>query len=686
MRKNIMSVISVFCFIAISINVSAQSSTKAFFSTYNFTSDGYIKAVEMNIGDTLAYKLKNGQLRTFILRSTSAKPIFTYDNPDNNRSGIVYSMNCKIMADGQELNLKRIVSAQQSYYKPWHINGVTFFFDAVKVIDTFIKDNHGSTGGSAYPKKDVRFAFIEYEDDYSPQPLKPWYPNKKNYINIKDAYEGADSWLGGYRKDEAHNGLDINISNNTPLWAPIDFDDQYYFNSLAKGDNNNRWMGVRTWPNGEKWILRTHHMTALNIEQNTTLTQGQFYGTVGGVLFGSYPHVHFYFIWEKDGFTTALDPWMIFWKTFENNKRRSNQIRAVMNPFIPAKVGERISINGTLSEMGIHGSDLKYFWSVNNGAFYEGSEAEHVFIKEGVYIVTLTVTNGTDTSTVNQYITVNGGTEPNNYLRLKTMDPFGFKVKAIEEAEIYGQETKEIGNILRFFFKKNSEYIPLPKEVVLEGNKLVLESLDISIDYLDYSNWLKVEKIDNKIKVTLLKENLSIAKGTYKAKIILKSAKTGINQSFYVEATTSGHRYQPLDKIIVDDKQAVLFPSNYYWIEEPFDKEYLKGYGSVTFWGGGNVHQGIARYQPELSGGSYKIYLHEDAIYEPKYSVEKSGIIHLQIYTVNGVKDLFWNPRDTNIIGVFELFGGKDSYVDIVTTSSTGMIYLDALVFEKIIE
>ena len=78
--------------------------------------------------------------------------------------------------------------------------------------------------------------------------------------------------------------------------------------------------------------------------------------------------------------------------------------------------------------------------------------------------------------------------------------------------------------------------------------------------------------------------------------------------------------------------------------------------------------------------------MHEDAIYEPKYSVEKSGIIHFQIYTVNGVKDIFWNPRDTNIIGVFELFGGKDSYVDIVTTSSTGMIYLDALVFEKIIE
>ena len=55
-------------------------SHKAFSTTYIFTSDGYIKAVEMNIGDTLTYKLKNGQLRTFSLLSTSAKPIFTFDN------------------------------------------------------------------------------------------------------------------------------------------------------------------------------------------------------------------------------------------------------------------------------------------------------------------------------------------------------------------------------------------------------------------------------------------------------------------------------------------------------------------------------------------------------------------------------------------------------------------------------
>lgn len=200
--------------------------------TNTIISDGYLKAIELNVNDTLIYELKNKQKRVFVLKKTSSKPLFVYDNPANKwHSGIIYSMSCILEADGQNLELKRIVSAQQSYYEPWHINGVTFFFDAVKNIETFIKDKHGSTGGSAYPKKDARFAFIEYEDNFSSQPLGPWYPNSKNYLDIHDAYQGGDTWLGGFKKDESHNGLDVNIPNNTKLWAPVDFDEQFYFAS-----------------------------------------------------------------------------------------------------------------------------------------------------------------------------------------------------------------------------------------------------------------------------------------------------------------------------------------------------------------------------------------------------------------------------------------------------------------------
>jgi len=128
-------------------------STEAFSTTYNFRSDGYLKAVEMNIGDTLIYQLQSGQPRTFVLRRTSAGPVFTFDNPVNEwHSGIVYAMKCSMMADGQEPSLERIVSAQQSYYEPWHINGVSFFFDTVREIAEFIKDNHGEKASTAFFK------------------------------------------------------------------------------------------------------------------------------------------------------------------------------------------------------------------------------------------------------------------------------------------------------------------------------------------------------------------------------------------------------------------------------------------------------------------------------------------------------------------------------------------------------
>ncbi|MCC5929999.1 MAG: PKD domain-containing protein [Cyclobacteriaceae bacterium] len=654
-------------------------------ATYRFLSDGYLKAVEMHVGDTLFYTLKNGQQRSFTLLETSANPLFTFENPDNRyQSGIVYRMHCKIASEGQELDLIRIVSAQQSYYEPWHINGVTFFFDAVKDMNDFIYDNHGSTGGSAYPKKDARFAFIEYEDDFASQVMRPWYPNPSNFLSIKESYTGANSWLGGYLKTEAHNGLDVNIPNNTMLWAPIDFDDQYYFNSLEKGDNNNRWMGIKTWPNGEKWILRTHHMVQLLVEQHTPLSQGTLYGTVGGVHYGTYPHIHFYFIWENDGISMALDPWMIFWKIFENNKKQSNQIRAVMNALNPVKVGEKLLLNAEFSSIGLHGPELQYFWSVNDGSMYEGPKAEHTFLHEGMHVVSLTITNGADTATVNQHISVLAGKATQHYFKVASNDPFDCMLKTTAETETYGKESMHVNNKLHFFFRKDSDYSPHPKTLTFEGDPATLQTLQYEVEYLHYEDWIELKRTDNKLQVLLIKEKLSNAYGEYQARIRFWSESSGISQHVYVKAMAPERSIRPQNRVVVDDKEALFYPSGFYWVEEPYDQAFLKGYGTVSFWAGGDDVQGIARYQPELREGTYKISMNEKASFEPAFSEIPAGIIHLQINTTDGLKEVYWDPKKDRIIGTFKLFGGKDSYVDVITEGSTGQIYLDALVFERI--
>ncbi|MGB3589359.1 MAG: PKD domain-containing protein, partial [Tunicatimonas sp.] len=408
--------------------------------TFHFKSDGHLKAVEMDWGDTLVYQLKNGQARTFVLQRTAAEPIYIYDLPKNQwRSGCIYKMQAELLCEGQPLTLHRIVSAQQSYYEPYHIHGVTLFFDAVNDIETFIKDNHGSSGSRSFPRKKCRLAFIEMGSLFAPQQLRPWFPLADNFLDVRESYEGADTWLGGYKKDEAHNGLDVNVPNNTPLWAPIDFDNQYYFNSKAKGDNNNRWKGIRNWENGEQWILRTHHMTELHVRERTPVSQSKKYGEVGGTHYGSHPHVHFFFQWNKGEQQLPLDPWIIFWKMFENNRQRSGKIRAEMAPFQIMKTGEQLVLDGRGSQAGVRGNgNLRYHWSVSDGGFYEGAFASHAFTQAGVHAVTLLVTDGTDSCSFTQQISVLPGGEEVPYLRLSSSNLQDFRRRSPSDVDMYG--------------------------------------------------------------------------------------------------------------------------------------------------------------------------------------------------------------------------------------------------------
>ena len=654
-------------------------------ATYRIQSDGYLKAVEMDKSDTLIITLKNGQQRMFVLSATSARPVFTYEKPDNRwRSARVYTMECDLLVDGQPLHLQRMVSAQQSFYEPCHINGVTLFFDAVKDIDAFIHDTHGSTGGTAFPRKDGRFALIEMGDDFASQPLMPWYPNQKNHINIEEAYEGADTWLGGFRKTEAHNGMDVNVPNNTRLWAPVSFDDQYYFNSLARGDNNNRWMGIRNWPNGEQWILRSHHMTQLHVAEHTSVKQGTEYGEVGGTHFGSHPHVHFYFIWKKNKTSIHLDPWIIFWKIFENNKKRCNALQAEMQAFSPVNAGQEITFDARQSVPGVYGSGLEYVWSVNDGAFYQGETATHTFLKPGMYVVTLLVTDGADSASLSQHITVKPGKAPENYLRLYSPDGFDFKTRTLSETDLYGKPFVPNGNYLNFHFRKRADYAPEPKTVIIDANSNVLRTLDEYVEYLDSRDWLAVERHDTLLSVSIDKKMLSHACGNYQAKVTLFSEQTDVQQHFYVEARADDHRHPPRDRVMVDDTQVHFYPSRFFWVQEPLEWDFLKGYGPVTFWGGGDHIRGIARYQPELKPGRYRISLHEKSTAEPQFAEIKAGLLHLQINTAEGLQDVYWQPQNNRIIGTFELLGGKNSYVDVLTQGSKGQIYLDALVFERL--
>ena len=101
--------------------------------------------------------------------------------------------------------------------------------------------------------------------------------------------------MGAYDGASAHGGLDINHPKGTPLYAPINVDDQFLYNSTEMGHNNNRWRGIRRWANGAQWVLQSCHMTRLTVPEHQPLEGGQQYAEGAGVWVGVAEHSHFTF-------------------------------------------------------------------------------------------------------------------------------------------------------------------------------------------------------------------------------------------------------------------------------------------------------------------------------------------------------------------------------------------------------
>ncbi|MCX8035840.1 MAG: hypothetical protein N3D11_02065 [Candidatus Sumerlaeia bacterium] len=142
-------------------------------------------------------------------------------------------------------------------------------------------------------------------------------------IDIRDCYNGEDCWMGPYNGGAAHCGLDINMKAGTVLTAPISFDTHYLFNSVAAGFNNNRWRGVRHWPDGSEWWLQSHHLIRMLVPERTTLAAGTPYATTAGVMVGAHEHTHFVFRIHEQGGDYLLDPWILFWEIFRCQRKKA---------------------------------------------------------------------------------------------------------------------------------------------------------------------------------------------------------------------------------------------------------------------------------------------------------------------------------------------------------------------------
>lgn len=282
-----------------------------------------LTAVEMNRGETLEFALASREIVRIELVSTAAEVISTTLKQlkvEEDAARTHYRFRCVLRINGAEHLLEREVPTQRSFYEPWCIAGVHIWFDAVNDIFQFLTETHGQ----CRPNKHARFAIQDATLGICPEPLHPWCPLPDGGLKIESCYRGEDCWLGPYNGASAHGGLDINHPKLTPLWAPLDLDDQFYFNSLAMGHNNNRWRGIRRWPNGAEWILQAHHMTSLTVPEHTPVAKGQQFAQGAGVHSGAVDHSHFVFKVDDEGETILLDPWILFWQMYRDVSRMSH--------------------------------------------------------------------------------------------------------------------------------------------------------------------------------------------------------------------------------------------------------------------------------------------------------------------------------------------------------------------------
>ena len=135
-RKNFLTLIAAIVFIII-----MQSPSKGMVIVRK--AKNTLTPVEMNIGDTLKFTLRNGQTRTMVLEETAAGVIITnldtlarpyISAGDQEHVATLYHFTCKIIIDGHPMTMERYVVSQESFYEPYVINGMRIWFDAVAAI------------------------------------------------------------------------------------------------------------------------------------------------------------------------------------------------------------------------------------------------------------------------------------------------------------------------------------------------------------------------------------------------------------------------------------------------------------------------------------------------------------------------------------------------------------------------
>ncbi len=653
-----------------------------------------LTALEMNHGDTLKFTLRNGETRTMLLEDTRAEIL------EKNDGGIVYLFDCRVRIDGHPLILRRYVCTQESFYEPYVVNGLRIWPDSILAIYEQVPMRYPREGNLRYrPRRHARFAVQDATLPICPQPMQKWYPNDTGMIDVGDCYNGDDCWMGPYLGQACHGGLDINHAPGEPLWAPIDFDDQWNFNSLEAGHNNNRWRGIRRWPNGDAWALQTHHHIRLTVPEHTPLRAGTHYADAAGVHVGSHHHTHFEFKvahqpkdWPID-FDDAteqptegqpevihLDPWILLWQIFEADRARQGRLSAMMKPLHPGRTGRSVTFEAAGAGRDDSSGNRHYLWTFGDGGAGHGARVQHTFARPGLYAVTLTVHDGTAIDHSTQLMTVDGKPIGTPALGLAAPEEPSFRTRAPEVLDVYGQAPRHIPHTLEFTARHSR---PMPDARIVQITNLgagILPPAKVRILDRDARDWLAVEVRGsaNAQSLSLQPNAQDLAPGTYVTYVEVDTP----------DAFNSPQRFRvclmiptepPRERTIVDNRDAGCYATPYFWVGHRFSRCSRRGFDDFYLTNGNRTNNGqFVRFTPDLADGTYEV------AFRPETPFREDTILALRIHTASGDRTLTIRPAENRILGTFAFHEGTDGFVEIHAQGSTGLVMIDAVEFRRI--
>ena len=651
-----------------------------------------LTAIEMDHGDTLQFRLQNGDCRTLILESTQAEIL------ERNRGGIVYAFSADIRMDGHPMTLLRYVGTQESFYEPYVINGMRIWLDCVKAIFDKVPMRYPQTGNlRGRPRMDARFAIQDATLPICPEPMKPWYPNDTYFIDVGRCYNGDDCWLGAYLGQACHRGMDINHARGEPLWAPIGFDNQYNFDSLAAGDNNNRWRAIRRWANGDVWALQSHHHIRLLVPEHKPLPAGTHYAEAAGVHVGSHEHTHFEFKIAHGAADASvdfddaeaepapgeqpqvihLDPWIVFWQTFETAKQNEGLLQAVMEPLRPTRTGEAVQFRPkSLPEQ-----ETRFFWTFGDGGWSDETSPTHIYARPGVYAVTLTTARDGKLDRSIQVLTVDGDPLDAPVLALDSPETLSFHRRPAHAMDVYGVPPRAVPHTLTFLARRSH---PRPKAQVVQLKNLgagvlprpTVSAVEGNADWLE----MAVSGNGNEQAVNVSVDAGVLDPGRYAATVEI-DCPGAVNspQRFRVALTVPDK--PPQDSSIVEDQDEGFSCTPYFWVGHKFSRCRERGYKGFYRTNGGRSQAGqVARFTPDLAAGTYEVS------FRPETPFGEDASFRVRIRCASGDRTRRVRPYESRVIGTFPFEQGTDGFVELHAAESTGLVMADAIEFARVPE